>query len=174
MASTSTNKQPLLVDRVFHTSTDLVGSSVEPGVSVDIGGSNSANLVLDCTKNDGAVIECLYAVLRQAATPYAVYLYLSSASDFLRSSQSFYIGGFIAQDENQAAIEGAKSYYYDMPFVMAPVPHVGSESSESSEGVQFRGLYIPKGKALWAAVEKQSASDTTTAAPILHAQGGYF
>ena len=145
MASTSTNKQPLLVDRVFHTTTDLVGSTVENGVSVDIGGSNSANLVLDCTKNDGAVIECIYAIMRSTATPYVVYLYISTANDFLRSSQSFYVGGFIAENEAGAAVEGGKSYYYDMPFVMTPVPHVGSETDESSEGVQFRGPVHSKG-----------------------------
>ena len=169
MASTSTNKQPLLVDRPFHVLTDLTESTVENNVSVDIGGSNSANLVLDCTKNDGAVIDCVYAISRQVAAKYNIYLYLSPANDFLRSSQAYFVGAFQGE-----TTEGTKTYWSNMPFVLAPLPNVGSEQEEFSEAVQCRAFYVPKGQALWAAVEKQAADDTASAAPLIGVQGGYF
>jgi len=174
MASTSTNKQPLLVDRPLHAITDLVGSTVEPGVSVDIGGSNSANLLVDCTKNDGAIIDCIYAITRAANPTYPVYFYMSAANDYLRASQSYYVGGFVAENEDGTTIEGQTIYWENMPFVLTPVPHLGSEPEDVSEAVKLRALFIPKGQALWAAVEKQSPSDTATTAPLVGAQGGYY
>jgi hypothetical protein len=54
------------------------------------------------------------------------------------------------------------------------VPGVGSTDSGIVIGTQFQALYIPKGKALWAAVKKQSANDTATEAPLLGAHGGFY
>ena len=54
-----------------------------------------------------------------------------------------------------------------MPRILAPVPRIGDESS-------FRALYVPKGKAVWAAVVQQSANDPATDAPLIGAQGGFY
>ena len=70
MASTSTNKQPLLVDRVLHEVVDLSYRTVafQAGVtSVIIGGLNDAALLVDCIAGDGAVIEDIYTVSKGAA-----------------------------------------------------------------------------------------------------------
>ena len=52
----------------------------------------------------------------------------------------------------------------EMPKVLAPMPHTGTES-------QFRALYIPKGKALWAARE---GSTIVNDGPLLGCQGGWY
>ena len=57
MASTSTNKQPLLIDRPLHIIKDLTTRFVDVDVSIDPGAGNRGLLMLDCTQNDGAVIE---------------------------------------------------------------------------------------------------------------------
>ena len=62
MASTSTNKQPLLVDRVLHEVVDLAGATVETTSVITIGGSNGAKLIVDCTSNDGAIIGEIYSL----------------------------------------------------------------------------------------------------------------
>lgn len=67
MASTSTNKQPLLVDRpllaVKDTSGLLVGT-LPPNTGIDP--ANSAGVLLvDCLKNDGALIEHLWTRSRE-------------------------------------------------------------------------------------------------------------
>ena len=64
MASTSTNKQPLMQDRVLHEIVDLTNSTIAQNSRIDIGGSNSAALVVDCTQNDGAIICELYTLGR--------------------------------------------------------------------------------------------------------------
>lgn len=162
MASTSTNKQPLLVDRVLHVVTDLSGSTVEYQAGVTIGGSNNASLIVDCTTNDGAIIEEIYSIARTVTAAYKINLYLSSASDYLRQQQSVFIGSFLG-----STTEGTKTTVSDMPKILAPMPQTGSDE-------QYRALYLPRGKALWAAVEQAAANDQAVNAPILGVQGGFY
>tara|TARA_B100000214_G_scaffold79986_1_gene54137 strand:- start:1634 stop:2140 length:507 start_codon:yes stop_codon:yes gene_type:complete len=168
MASTSTNKQPLLVDHVLHEIVDLVGATVEPDTVIDVGGSNGAALLVDCTTNDGAIIAEIYSTARTVASAYTINLYISNANDFLRPSQAKFIGTF-----NGATTAGVRTVWTGMPFLLNPVPHVGATGGEVV-GTQFQGLYIPKGRALWAAVRKATATDATAAAPLVAAHGGYY
>jgi hypothetical protein len=164
MASTSTNKQPLLVDRVLHEVVNLAGATIAEDTGLEISGTNSAVLVIDCTTNDGAIAEDIYAIARKVTTGYTINLYLSSASDYLRSQQSVYIGTLLGGTTLGQKTRIATG---NLPFVLAPMPHSGSDS-------QFNALYIPRGKALWAAVEEQSKGDQAADAPLLGVQGGYY
>ena len=107
MASTSTNKQPLMQDRVLHEIVDLTNSTIAQNSRIDIGGSNSAALVVDCTQNDGAIICELYTLGRATDVnaddppvpsldqePYVVNVYLSTANDFLRDSQAKFVAAW--------------------------------------------------------------------------------
>ena len=161
MAATSTNKQPLLVDHVMHEVVDLAEATVAFEGGVDIGGTNNAVLVIDSTSADGCVIESIYSISRETA--YTIKLYLSTANDYLRSQQGVYIGSF----QSIGTTAGTVAYYEDMPKVLAPVPATGDEK-------QMQALYVPKGKALWAAVEAASANDQAKDAPLLGVQGGWF
>jgi hypothetical protein len=162
MASTSTNKQPLLVDRVLHEVVDLVGSTVAQDAGVDISGTNSAALIIDCTTNDGAILEDIYSIGR--TTAYKINLYLSAAADYLRTQQSVYIGTLTSSSSVGTKTRIASE---NLPYVLAPMPHAGTDS-------QFNAIYIPRGRALWAAVEQQSANDQAVTAPLLGVQGGYY
>ena len=205
MASTSTNKQPLMQDRVLHEIVDLTNSTIAQNSRIDIGGSNSAALVVDCTQNDGAVICELYTLGRATdinaddppdpsldQEPYVVNVYLSTANDFLRDSQARFVaawttggtlGTAIVDDDGNVdtsdplfgrTLEGEKVVCNTLPYVLAPVPGVGSEDDTEVVGTQFQALYIPKGYALWAAVNQQSATDSAVNAPLIGAMGGYF
>ena len=174
MASTSTNKQPLLVDRPLHVAVDLSERTIsETSNGVDIGGSNSAILVIDCTTNDGAVLDDIYTISRDIeapiTTPYDTFLYLSTANDYLRNNQAFVLGTWRSEELAMNMISWGNA-----PEILRPVPKVGSTSSSDVVGTNYRALYVPKGMALWAAVKKQNANDTANRAPILHVQGGYF
>jgi hypothetical protein len=160
MASTSTNKQPMLIDRVLHVVVDLKGATVNSGSGIEVGGTNTAAPLIDATSNDGAIIEDIYSYSR--GVDYTINLYISSASDYLRPQQGIYIGSFKC-----GAVAGDRSEYTDMPRILAPVPRIGTESS-------FRALYIPKGRAVWAAVVQQTANDAATDAPLIGAQGGFY
>ena len=163
MATTSTNKQPLLVDRVFHyavSSRDLASGS---STSVDIEGTNVSAVLVDCTRNDGGVIEDLYVISRASAegNSYTALFYLSSAVDYLRPSEAVYVGKLESVDTYSSI-----SRSDELPYVLAPLPHAGNAS-------QVRSFYLPKGRALWCTIQVAgvvTAQDT----PIIGAQGGFY
>ena len=159
MASTSTNKQPLLVDRVLHYVVDLNTAAV---AAIDVSGTNTALLIVDGTQQDGAILEDIYSISR-ATREDTINLYLSSASDYLRPNEGIFIGQF-----KSATTVGSKAHWDAMPTILAPVPHTGDASSTSG---QFRALYVPKGKSLWAARE---SSNVINDGPILGCQGGWY
>ena len=165
MASTSTNKQPLLVDRVLHEVVDLSGATVAELAGLDITGTNSAAPVIDCTTNDGAIVEDIYAIAREVTTGYKINLYLSTAADYLRSQQSVYVGSLTG---GTTTGEKTRIAAGDLPYILAPMPHTGSTDNK------FAALYVPRGKALWAAVEQQAPADQATSAPLLGVQGGFY
>ena len=169
MASTSTNKQPLLVDNVLHNIVDLAGATVEQTSIITIGGSNGAKLIVDCTTNDGAVLGEIYSIARETTTAYKINMYLATVKDILIPSQAVFLGTFQGD-----TVEGIRSIYAGMPFLLNPVPGVGSIDQVDALGTQFQGLYIPKGKALWAAVRKQSANDLAATAPLIGVHGGFY
>ena len=155
MASTSTNKQPLLIDRVMHNVVNLDNAAVG---AIDVIGTNTAELIVDATQSDGCIVEDIYLVSRSSA-PHKVNLYLSTASDYLRPGEGMYIGS-ITSSTTAGEIVSLES----LPKILAPMPQTGSEA-------QFRALYIPKGKALWAGREDIAAVND---APLIGAQGGWY
>lgn len=155
MAATSTNKQPLLVDHVLHKVVDLSQNFIS---DIVVTGTNSAALIVDSTSLDGAVIEDIYAISRKASA-YTVNLYISSANDYLRPQEGVFIGAF-----DSPTTVGQVAHWEDMPRCLAPVPQVGTNPYNQA-------LYIPKGRALWAAVVGTSVDNE---APILGAQGGWY
>ena len=161
MASTATNKQPLLIDRVLHEVIDLAGASVASGSGINIGGTNTAVLIVDSITDDGCIIESVYSISR--GVEYNINLYLSTASDYLRPQQSIFIGTF----KSSSSGEGSISEWTEAPKILAPFPHVGEEQ-------QFHALYIPRGRALWAAVEMDDLKPTSPDAPLLGVQGGRY
>lgn len=174
MASTSTNKQPLLIDRVFNDpcQTDglVSGSSntaTGANISYDIAGSNSAKVLVNCTTNDGGIVEDMYAISR-GATKKALF-YLSSASDYLRSEQAIYIGSITT-----TATVGEYANVAALPRCLAPVPHQGNTTGLlDGNPLKNQALYIPTGKALWVTIWGISGENLTKC-PIVGAQGGFY
>lgn len=172
MASTSTNKQPLLVDSPLHVAVDLSGRFVGD-VTIDVGEGNRAVLMVDCTQNDGAIIEDVYSFSRKIQDPielpYQINLYMCPNNVVMDPATAFFIGAFISGEK-----EAQRSYFQNFPRVLAPVARVGSEEDTLVEPTYFRALYLPKGQCLWAAAVKQFPDDTAMFAPIVMAQGGYY
>ena len=164
MASTSTNKQPLLVDNVLHAAVDLNTHKVARNTETPgkLTGANTAVKLLDCIGRDGAVIESVYTISRDSGNEYKVNLYLATTGDYLRPEQCIFVSQIVVSGD-----EYTKAYVADLPPVLAPVAHTGSES-------QLRALYIPRGTALWAAVEVADINQSQSKAPIIGIQGGNY
>lgn len=164
MATTSTNKQPLLVDSVLHNVVSL-NSAMNNGL--DVVGSNFAVLLVNCIGTDGAVIEDIYSIAR-STTPATINLYLSSAQDYLRPSPE---GEFIGQLSSGTTI-GSVTHWENMPRVLAPVPQaVTGQDTNAGQPVQLGALYIPRGKTLWAA--RQSDVNLSDG-PLIGVSGGFY
>ena len=155
MAATSTNKQPLLIDHVLHYVVNLDSATNN---SIDIVGTNTADIIVNAINTDGAIVEDIYSIARSTSAT-KINLYMSSASDYLRPNESIFIGSITS-----ATTIGDVTHWDEMPYVLAPVPQVGQEARN-------RALYIPKGKALWAARE---SSVLVNDGPLLGCQGGWF
>ena len=155
MAATSTNKQPLLVDRVLHNVVNLDAAAVG---AIDVAGTNTAALIVDATSSDGCILEDIYCISRSTA-PHKINLYLSTAFDYLRPNE----GVFVGQITSSTTIGGVTNLE-TMPKILAPMPQTGDEA-------QFRAFYIPKGKALWAGREDIAVVND---GPLLGVQGGWY
>lgn len=161
MATTATNKQPLLIDRVLHNAVE--GNTLTSGsdTSLDILGTNQSALLVDCTTNDGAIVEDLYAISRTSASAaYTVLFYLSSSTDYLRPGEGVYLGKI--ETSTTAGDKTSGSLFN----ILAPVAQVGDDP-------QLTALYVPKGKALWTTIQL-SGPNATSDTPIIGAQGGYY
>ena len=158
MASTSTNKQPLLVDRVLHVVKKL-SEATNNGITIQ--GSNSAQLLVDSTSYDGAIIEDVYLISNDTNATHTVNLYLSTGQDYLRTSQGEFIGQVISSSSAIADVTRMV-----LPRTLTPVPNVGTDPFNHA-------LYIPKGFALWAAVQSSDAQ-TNTERPTIGVQGGWY
>ena len=161
MATTATNKQPLLVDRVLHNVIESNTLTSGSDTSLDILGTNQSAVLVDCTSNDGAVVEDLYTIARTAtSTAYTVLFYISTAVDYLRPGEGVYIGKV---DSDTTAGEVTNVV---LPKILAPTPRTGTES-------QLTALYIPRGKVLWCTLQG-IAPISTNDTPIIGAQGGFY
>ena len=187
MASTSTNKQPLLVDRPLWNSVDLSERLVaETSNGIDLNGANSCAVVVDCSKTDGAMLDDVYSISRDVdevivdgenVSNYEIYLYISGATDVLRPAEAYFVGGW----ESDIQASGIKNFA-NMPKILRPTPKVGSVENETDTdggfgrviGTYYRALYIPKGRVLWAGAKKRTADDDGKRAPLIIVQGGYF
>ena len=155
MASTATNKQPLLVDRVLHYVVDMNQAAIG---AIDVVGTNTAALIVDATRSDGCILEDIYCVSR-STIPYTINLYLSSSFDYLRPNEGVFVGQMIS-----STTIAQFTHFEEMPRVLAPVPQVGDEPYN-------KAFYIPKGRALWAG--RQDAA-LVNDGPLLGCQGGWY
>ena len=144
------------MDHVLHT---VVNLDQATNSTINVSGANTAELVLDSTTADGAVLEDVYLISRGTAE-YTVNLFLSSANDYLRPNQGRYIGSV-----KSAVTVGALTSLV-LPKTLTPVPQVGDDSFN-------RALYIPKGMALWAARDS-AGNDNINDGPNLAIQGGWY
>jgi hypothetical protein len=171
MSSSSTNKQPLLVDRPLMVVTRL-DNTTSPAGNPDPGSGSSGVLLVDCTANDGAILDTIYLIQRVDDNAVKVNLYISSSAYALGitaaggSSNASFIGrfGFTATQKVGATVEMV------LPKLLAPVPHAGANGADGNPP-QYRGLLLQSGQALWAAVESQTA---VAAAPNIACQGGFY
>ena len=171
MASTSTNKQPLLIDRPLHIQQTILNQKTgNTGYWLS---NNSCTPFIDCTQNDGALIEDLYIISREA-TQHNVSFFMSNTIDFLRENDTNNVT-FVTRITSSVT-PGEMEHAEQLPYGIAPYPSVAISAANSRKSGQFMSLYIPRGKALWVgrAVESDASNLSTATGPVVGAQGGFY
>lgn len=173
MSSTSTNKQPLLIDRPLHQFA-LLGATAALTSSTNfltiIGGA-CAELV-NCSANDGAVVDSISIIAMQANTTAAsVLVFLSSSST-----------PFGVTDTNTALVATAAitstnagdRTNISLPPLVIPVPSLGAQVSPTETSKKNTGLYVEAGQVLYVGLSTAIIAPTPATKVAVFAQGGYF
>lgn len=186
MPSSSTNKQPLLVDRPLHAVARLDQTS-QPAGSIDPGTGTNGVLLVDCTgSSDGAMIDSIFLIQRSSSDESIVNLFFSTSNAMLGTTTT---GGqanawFINTCKFAADTPAGQFIEFALPFVLSPVPHAGQNTVTNtsplgsravgdtySDPPRFRSLLVPRGLALWAAVFSPAPNPD---APNIACQGGWY
>ena len=173
MSSSSTNKQPLLVDRPLHEFTTLGATpalSSQANLASILGGG--CTLLVDCLGNDGAVIDSLSLVATEANTTAAVVLF------FLSSSPT----PFGITIENTAVVASAaivsgtagQRTNVSLPPLSVPVPNLGADTSTSETAKKNTGLLIKANQLLYVGLDRAITAPSPLTKINIFAQGGYY
>jgi hypothetical protein len=164
MASTSTNKQPLLVDRPFFNAVTLgeVGGLLDP---LNYNSPDPAGLfVLADGGADGAIIDSVTIGATQVNTDeHDVLLFMSTVNNPLMIQQQnthYLTCATIVSDEC-----GQRT---PIPLleVLVPVPNVSQRKNTA--------IYIPKNWTLFVGLSEAICSPDYTCRVVVTAQGGYY
>lgn len=179
MASSATNKQPLLVDRPLHEWQSIGGTaaltSATNFASVSAAG---CTLLVDCTGNDGAVIDSISVVITEASTTQStVLVFLSSAS--APGGVTATNTGVIASVAIPGGNAAGQRVNVPLPPLSIPVPQLASPAASmatypSETDKKNTGLYVPAGRALYVGVTAALSAPSAATRVNVAAQGGYF
>ena len=181
MASTSTNKQPLLIDRPLHNVFTL--SANKTGSTAYWLSTNNCQLIVDCSQNDGALVEDIYTICKSTDAQKISLFMGGSDTSAVRESDSttVFLGQF-----STGVTPGEIVHFGKMPLLLAPNPtsiaaDTAPDSQTAGDGTQktlalYQGLYVPRGRTLWAglALESSFGAINLDKAPTLGVSGGYY
>ena len=173
MSSSSTNKQPLLVDRPLHEYA-VLGSVPALLDSLNFATilSGGVTELVNCFDEDGAVVDSLSILVNQANTTAAtVIFFLSESPTPLGVSALNTVHVASAAITSLAAGERVN---VPLPLLCIPVPNLGGQSSPTEASKKNTGLYVPKGKVLYAGLSEPLLQPTPATTVNVFAQGGYF
>lgn len=173
MSSTSTNKQPLLVDRPLHNFAILGGTPclVDPANYASVVGGGCQTLV-DCFDNDGALIDSISIVANQANTTQSdVLIFISfSPTIFGVTAENTVL---VAAETIQSGAPGDRTNV-SLPPLTVPVPHLGAQGAPTEFSKKNTGLYVPSGALLYTGINQALSAPAPITRVTVFAQGGYF
>jgi len=178
MATSSSNKMPLLVDRPMH-SFATVGGTAALTTATDLNTPSAAGcvLIVDCSGNDGAVIDSLSILALEAnTTARAVLAFLSTATTAasVTTANTAYVAGATIG----SSAKGDRTNI-PLPALSVPVPNLASPAATKNVypnelEKKNTGLYVPSGALLYVGVDQAIAAPSANTRVHVFAQGGFF
>ena len=177
MATTSSNKMPLLVDRPLH-SYATIGGTAALNTSTKFNDINSAgcNLIVDCSGNDGAIIDSISIIAnQQSTTASTVLVFLSVATS--TSAITAINTVCVANAAITSAAAGARTNI-PLPPLSIPVPNLASPAATmatypTETDKKNTGLYVPSGATIFVGLNAAISSPSGAEVHVF-VQGGFF
>ena len=173
MSSTSTNKQPLLADRPLHEFA-VLGPTAALSVSTDYSSvlSGGCQELVNCSDNDGAVIDSLSLFAPQASmTAVVAVFFLSDSATVLGISATNTVPVAAATLGSSAAGERTN---VSLPPLSIPVPNLGGQTSPTEASKKNTAILVPAGRVLYVGLNTPVIAPSAASKVIVTAQGGYY
>ena len=173
MATSSSNKMPLLVDRPLHSFVTVGGAgALLTATDFNTPSGGGCTLLVDCLSNDGAVVDSISVIANEANTnpqPVLVFLSIAGSSASITSANTVCVAS--ATISSSAAGERTN---IPLPPLCIPVPNLGADSSVSETDKKNTGLYVPSGATLFVGVAAALTAPSSSTRVHVFAQGGFF
>lgn len=178
MATSSANRQPLLVDRPLHAFTILGGIaalSTATNLNTIVGGG--CVQLVNCGDNDGAVIDSISVIANEVGLTSTTLLVLISTanSEFSINANNT---ACVAAGAIQSSTLGQRTNI-SLPPLSVPVPNLASPAATmatypSETDKKNTGLYIPSGAYLYVGISNVITTPSPASRVNIFAQGGFF
>jgi hypothetical protein len=179
MATSSSNKMPLLVDRPLHAWASIGGTAaLTSATNANTPSGAGLQLLVDCSGNDGAVVDSASVVITEANTTTSrVLLFLSVASN--TASVSATNTALVASVSIPGSSTLGQRVNVALPPLSIPVPNLASPAATmatypTETDKKNTGLYVPSGALLYAGVDAVLSAPSSSTRVLVFAQGGFF
>jgi hypothetical protein len=178
MATSSSNKMPLLVDRPMHSFATIGGAAaLTTATNFNTPAAAGCVVLVDCSSNDGAVIDSLSIVALEANTTarnVVVFLSTATTATSVTAANSAYVGGAAIA----SSAVGTRTNI-PLPPLSVPVPNLASPAATmaaypSETDKKNTGLYVPSGALIYVGVDQAIAAPSANTRVHVFAQGGFF
>lgn len=179
MATSSSNKQPLLVDRPLHSFATIGGTAaLTSATDFNTPSGAGCTLLVDCSSNDGAVIDSLSILINQASTTTStvlVFLSTAATATLISSTNTAYVASAAIPGGNVAG----QRVNISLPPLSIPVPNLGSPAATmatypSETDKKNTGLCVPSTALLYVGVSAALTAPSSATRVHVFAQGGFF
>lgn len=178
MATTSSNKMPLLVDRPLHAFA-TVGGTAALTAAADLNTPSAAgcSLLVDCSGNDGAIIDSLSIIANEAVTTASnVIVFIStattSASITTANTVAVAMGGITSASKGDRTNISLPPLTVPVPNLASPAATVAAYPTETDK--KNTGLYVPSSALVYVGVDAVLTSPSANTRVHVFAQGGFF
>lgn len=179
MASSSSNKQPLLVDRPLHSFATIGGTAaLTTSTNFNTPAGAGCALLVDCSANDGAVIDSVSVIITEASTTTStVLLFLSTAAS--PASISALNTAVVASVAIPGGNTAGQRVNMSLPALSVPVPNLASPAATmatypTETDKKNTGLYVPSTALVYVGVTASLTAPSTATRVNVFAQGGFF
>lgn len=179
MASSSSNKQPLLIDRPLHSFATIGGTAaLTSATNFNTPSAAGCTLIVDCSGNDGAVVDSISVVITEASTTTSTVLaFLSTAGTAASVTATNTV--CVASVAIPGGSTAGQRVNMSLPPLCVPVPNLASPAATMTSyptetDKKNTGLFVPSGALLYVGVSAALSAPSASTRVHVFAQGGFY